>query len=140
MRLLVVREACDDNPEAIMSPEDAAAHWRKHWELGFQEDFRALFLDTKHRIVGSYLVARGGLNAAVVHPADMLKAALAVPTCAAVILMHNHPSGDPSPSDDDIMMTRRFGDALRLLGLDLLDHVIIGDGEISSLRDKGLLD
>ena len=103
-----------------------------------QEQFRALLLDSKHRVRRNVLVAQGGLNAAVVHPRDLLRPAI-LAAAAALVLAHNHPSGDPEPSEEDLRLTARFYEACRLIGIELLDHVILGDGEFASLKERGYI-
>lgn len=100
------------------------------------EVFIVLCLSTKHRVVGYYEVSRGTLNATLVHPRDVFKVAL-VANAAAVLVAHNHPSGDPTPTADDLHVTRRLIDAGELLGIQLLDHIVIGDGRWVSLNDLG---
>lgn len=100
-----------------------------------QEEVRVLCLDTRLGVLGLEGVALGGLNAARVEPREVFRPAVRC-SAAAVIVAHNHPSGDPAPSQSDRQLTRRLLDAGRLLGIDLLDHVIIGDGTYHSLRDS----
>ena len=103
-----------------------------------QEQFRALLLDSKHRVLRDVLVAQGGLNSAVVHPRDLLRPAI-LASAAALLLIHNHPSGDPEPSEEDLRLTARFEEASRLIGIELLDHLVIGGGEYISLKERGLM-
>jgi DNA repair protein RadC len=102
-----------------------------------QEQFRALLLDSQHRLIRSCLVAQGGLNAAVVQPREFLRPAI-LAAAQAVVLVHNHPSGDPDPSEDDIRLTLRFGEACRLVGIELLDHIVLGADGYRSLREEGV--
>jgi len=103
-----------------------------------REHFYALALDAKHRPLSEILVAVGGLTACGVAPADLFRAVLREPA-AAIVLVHNHPSGDPAPSDDDVLMTRKLVAAGGLLGLAVVDHVIIGRDGYFSFTDAGLL-
>ncbi len=103
-----------------------------------QEEFRVLLLNTQHAVLRELLVTRGILDASVVHPREVFKPAIAE-SAAAVILVHNHPSGDPVPSPDDRDITRQLADAGRLLGIPVLDHVVIGDGRYVSFVEAGLL-
>ena len=102
------------------------------------EVFAILCLSTKHRVIAFHEVSRGTLDATLVHPREVFKAAL-LANAAALILAHTHPSGDPSPSADDIQLTRRLVDAGALLGVDVLDHLIVGDGRYFSFKEGGLL-
>ena len=102
------------------------------------EVFAILCLSTKHHVLGYHEVSRGTLDATLVHPREVFKAAL-LANAAAIILAHNHPSGDPSPSADDVQLTRRLVDAGALLGVDVLDHIIVGDGRYYSFKEAGRL-
>jgi DNA repair protein RadC len=102
------------------------------------EVFGILCLSTKHRVIAYYEVSRGTLDATLVHPRDVFRAALMSNT-ASIILSHNHPSGDASPSADDIHLTRRLVEAGTLLGVDVLDHIIVGDGRYHSFKEAGLI-
>ena len=96
-------------------------------------------MNTKNQLVKLTEVSVGSLNASIVHPRELFKDAVKV-SAAALVVVHNHPSGDPTPSGADIQLTRRLAKAGDVLGIELLDHVIIGDGgEHSSLRDMGLM-
>lgn len=100
------------------------------------EVFAVLLLNGKHRVVGIAEVSRGTLTTTLVHPREVFGPALRLAS-AAVIVVHNHPSGDPEPSVDDIEVTRRLIEVGRVLGVPLLDHVIVGEnGRYTSLRDR----
>ncbi len=103
-----------------------------------QEEFHALLLNAQHRVVREVLVTRGILDASLIHPREVFRPAV-VAGAAAVILVHNHPSGDPSPSPEDRMVTRQLAGAGRTLGIPVLDHVIIGDGRWVALSSEGEL-
>jgi len=102
------------------------------------EVFAILCLSTKHRVIAYHEVSRGTLDATLVHPREVFKAAL-LSNAASIILTHNHPSGDPTPSPDDHQLTRRLVDAGRLIGVEVLDHIIVGDGRYFSFREGGRL-
>ena len=103
-----------------------------------QEHFIALYLNTKNQIIRKHLVSKGTLNASLVHPREVFN--LAVKASAnSVILVHNHPSGDPTPSKEDETITKNLVDAGELLGISILDHIIIGDNQFISLREKGII-
>ena len=104
-----------------------------------KEHFLALHLDSKNKILCIDRVSTGSLNASIVHPREVFKSCM-LSSCAALILLHNHPSGDPQPSKEDQELTKRLGEGCKLLGIRLLDHVIIGgDGNFMSFADRGLL-
>lgn len=103
-----------------------------------KEHFLTLHLDGKNRIICLDRVAVGSLNQCVVHAREVFKSAL-LSSASALILAHNHPSGDPGPSSEDISITRRLKEAGELIGIKVLDHIIIGDGQYVSFVEKGLL-
>jgi len=103
------------------------------------ETFHTLVLDARHELVAHERVALGTLMTAPVHPREVFRPALRR-SCAAIIVAHNHPSGDPEPSAEDLAVTRRLADAGRILGVPLLDHVVLGDGRWVSLRERGALE
>ena len=102
------------------------------------EQFRTLLLDGKHRLIGDVLVSQGTLTSSPVHPREVFHAAIRA-KAAALVLMHNHPSGDASPSADDLEITRRLVQVGDMVGIRVVDHVIVGQGAFSSLADRGLL-
>ena len=123
----------------LATPANVAEFLRPLLESEAVEVFGVLLLNTRHEPLAWHVLSRGTLDATLVHPREVIKAAC-LGNAAAVILGHNHPSGDPEPSQDDHAVTRRLGEVLRLIGVDLLDSVIIGDaGRWSSLRERGQL-
>lgn len=100
-----------------------------------QEEFHALLLNTRHHVVRQVLVTRGILDASLVHPREVFRIAVAE-GAAGVILVHNHPSGDPTPSPEDRAVTRQLGEAGRAIGIPVLDHVVVGRGRYVSLADE----
>jgi len=122
---------------AVRSPADVAGLVMEELRHLEHERFEIILLSTRNRVLGRHIISVGGLNGSVVHPRDIFKEA--VRRCAAaVILVHNHPSGDPSPSAEDVDITRRLRQAGELLGIEVLDHIIVGDGGYRSLRQEGL--
>jgi DNA repair protein RadC len=106
-------------------------------ELRF-EQFRVVLLDGKHRVLREELVSQGTLTSSPVHPREVFAPAIRH-SAAAIVLVHNHPSGDPQPSPDDLEVTRRLTEVGTLVGIRVVDHVIVGDGRFTSLSDLGLL-
>jgi DNA repair protein radc len=102
-----------------------------------KEHFIALHLDGKNRVVCIDIVSIGSLNQSIVHPRELFKTAL-LSSAAAVILLHNHPTGDPTPSTEDITITRRLTDAGEMIGIKVLDHIIIGDSYYS-FSERGII-
>ena len=124
---------------AVHSPLDVVSLVMEEMRFLDREHFRAISLNTKNQVLSVDTVSVGSLNTSVVHPREVFKRAIAL-SAAAVILVHNHPSGDPSPSREDLQVTRRLVEAGNLLGISVLDHVVIGDGRYVSFREKGLME
>lgn len=133
-------------PESLLlceTPVHAAEYWRLHVTTaphfnGECECFVVLMLNTRRRVRGHHLVSIGLLDTLLVHPREVFRAAI-IAGAAAVVLMHNHPSGDPTPSEADIKVTRDMIRAGQLIRIEVLDHVIIGLGRHQSLRELGYL-
>lgn len=124
---------------AVHSAADVAAHFGPHLRDRKQEVFLTLLLDGRHRLLRTVRVAEGCLTAALVHPREALRHSV-LEAAAAVIFVHNHPSGDPTPSTEDLNLTRQLVQAARILAIDVLDHVIIGDDCHASLAAQGLIE
>lgn len=103
-----------------------------------KEEFKILILDTKNQITKVETISIGTLNASIVHPREVFKTAL-LNSANSIILVHNHPSGDPTPSNEDINITNRLIDAGTLLGIKVLDHIILGDNRYLSFKEKNLI-
>jgi DNA repair protein RadC len=121
----------------VTSPADVAKLMQLEMAHLDQEHLRAICLDTKNRIIKTHTVYRGTLNAAGLRVGEIFKEPIKL-NSAAIILCHNHPSGDPAPSPEDVEVTRQVVQAGRLLDVDVLDHLIIGQGRYISLREHGL--
>src|SRR5712691_492291 len=134
LRELTIRYAVkkdhDGRPVAIgrtmRTPRELAVALMPLLQHEPSEVFAILCLSTKHRVIAYHEVSRGTLDATLVHPREVFKAAI-LANAAALVLTHNHPSGDPSPSADDVLLTRRLVAAGVLLGVEVLDHIIVGD-------------
>jgi len=122
----------------ICSPKDVYVLMYPKMREQKKEKFITLCLDTKNQVLKEEVVSIGSLNASIVHPREVFKSAL-MESSASVIIVHNHPSGDPSPSREDIMVTEKLVEGGKLLGIDVLDHIIIGDGRYVSLKDEGFV-
>ncbi len=123
---------------SINSLEAARAVLVPHLRGRQKEHFVALLLDNRHQLIRLAPIAIGSLSATLVHPRELFKEAIAA-SAAAVIIAHNHPSGDPEPSEHDLRLTTRLVDAGALLGIEVLDHLIIGGGRRRSLRAAGAI-
>jgi DNA repair protein RadC len=128
--------APEERPQ-IRSPGDAAMLLLQEMGYKEQEHFRVLFLDTRNRVLGGELIYKGSLNQSQVRVGEVYREAVRR-NCAAIIVAHNHPSGDPSPSPEDVSVTRDLVAAGKLLGIELLDHLVIGHQRWVSLRERGL--
>jgi DNA repair protein RadC len=103
------------------------------------EIFRVVLLNSRHEVLKITTISRGSLNSTIVHPREVLRPAI-LASAAAIILVHNHPSGDPEPSSDDVEITQRLTRAGEILGIDVLDHVVVArGGRYASLRERGVL-
>ena len=121
----------------VRSPSDVAQILMAEMSHLEQEHFQVLYLDTRNRLLGSDEVYVGSLNASHIRVAEIFRDAIKR-NCAAIIVAHNHPSGDPSPSPEDVEVTRRLVAAGDLLGISVLDHLVIGQQRFVSLRERGL--
>jgi DNA repair protein RadC len=122
----------------VRSPQDAADLMMDELQHLAQEHFVCLFLNTKNQVIGKDTIFIGSLNASIVHPREVFRRAIQRAS-AAVICLHNHPSGDPSPSAEDRNVTKRLQEAGKLLGIDVLDHIIIGEQSFYSMKENGLM-
>lgn len=137
-RVQLVREHVKRRDE-VSSGHDAAGILRRYLECEDREHFVILMLDVKNSVIGIHTVSVGTLNSALVSPREVFKAAI-LSNAASIILGHNHPSGDTTPSPEDLQVTDRLKKAGALLDIEVLDHVIIGEaGAFVSLRAKGLM-
>ncbi len=122
--------------ELVYEPADVARYAMPHFRFEQKEHFAVLLLNAKNCILGMQEVSVGSLSAAIVHPREVFRAAIDY-AAAAIILLHNHPSGDPTPSREDIAVTERLIKAGELMEIPVLDHVVLGDNAFNSMREKG---
>lgn len=118
--------------------EDVFRHYHSTMRDKKKESFLAILLDSKNKVIKEVDISTGSLTASIVHPRELFNPAIKE-FAAAMILIHNHPSGDPTPSREDIELTKRLRDAGELLGIKILDHIIIGDGSHISLAEMGYM-
>ena len=121
---------CPEDVHRLLGPEMSALA---------QEQLRVLLLNTRNQVRGQRIVYQGNVNSSVVRPAEVLRAAV-IENAPSIIVSHNHPSGDPTPSPEDVSITRDLAAAAKLLGIDLLDHVVIGGDRWVSLKERKLMD
>lgn len=123
----------------ITSPADAVKLGRRFLEEADREELIVCCLDTKNQPLSVNVVSVGSLNSSIVHPREVFKVAI-LSNAASIIIFHNHPSGDVAPSTEDINVTNRLKEAGKLIGIELIDHIIIGsEGKYCSLKEKGIL-
>lgn len=123
----------------IESPSDIAKLFMEKMRYYKKEHFCTLLLNSKGKILGEVEISIGDLNSSMVHPREVFLQAVRR-SAAAVVLIHNHPSGDPTPSKDDIDITKRLMESARILGINILDHIIIGDGVYFSMKAENLME
>lgn len=128
----------EKHADIVHGPEDVAHFAMPHLINETKEHFVVMSLNTKNHITGFDTVSIGSLTASVVHPREVFETALRH-HAASIILLHNHPSGDPDPSREDINITQKLVDAGGVMGIPVLDHVVIGDNRFISLKEKGLI-
>ena len=124
--------------DRFTSPQQVFDYFHHEFRDSRKEYFLILLLDGKNRIIRRVQVSEGSLNQSIVHPREVYLPAVKE-SAAAIILVHNHPTGDPAPSSEDIAITRRLKEAGEIMGIKVLDHIIIGDGEYLSFVERGLL-
>ncbi len=127
----------EDRP-TIRNPQDVSNLLMPELRDAKQEHFKALLLDTKNRVFKVVAISKGSLDESIAHPRDVFREAIAA-NAASIILAHNHPSGDPTPSPQDKRATRRLAECGELLGIEILDHIIVGDNNYVSLKALGAL-
>lgn len=137
-RVVLVRERAPIHPDPIRNSAEVFRLLGEAARTWDRERFITLILDGKNRVVAIDEVAVGTATAALVHPRELLKTVL-LANGIAIVLVHNHPSGDPTPSEEDLILTRRIKAAAELMGIRLLDHVVLGDGRFRSLAEDGQL-
>jgi DNA repair protein RadC len=123
---------------SLRTPEEAARHLLARYASRPVETFGLLALDVRHRLRKEIVVSVGCLTSSLVHPREVFQEAV-LSRAAAIVLFHNHPSGDPEPSADDLALTRRLVAAGALMGIEVLDHLVLGAGRYVSLKQRGAL-
>lgn len=138
LRISLVREPGAERP-VLRTPGEAAPLLARYIGESDREQFVIALLTVRHRLIGFNTVSVGCLTSSLVHPREVFKPAILAST-AALILGHNHPSGDPEPSPEDVSLTRRLVSAGQLLGIEILDHLVLGeDGRFVNLKARGVL-
>lgn len=142
-RVTLEKEVSVNRPDLvtiIKSPDDvsyfAKSHLRIHEES--EEYLYMICMNTKNRIIGVFELSHGSVNSSIFSVREIFQKAL-LANAVGIILMHNHPSGDPSPSREDVEVTKRAAEAGKIIGIQVLDHIIIGDHSYASLKEKGYI-
>lgn len=133
----VVAGPAPDRPR-LRSPRDVAAYLLPLYGGYRVERFGLVLLDAKHRLIRTTILSSGSLEASIVHPREVFREA-ALASASAIVLFHNHPSGDPEPSGEDVLLTARMARAGELMGIDVADHIILGDAGYFSFKERARL-
>lgn len=130
---------CPDLASIIRSPEDATSIGKGFMQIheNPEEYMYMICMNTKNRVIGVFEISHGNVNSSIVSPREIFQKAL-LANAVSIIVMHNHPSGDPKPSREDIEVTKRIVEAGKIVGVQVLDHIIVGDQYVS-LKEKGYL-
>ncbi|MBL7209355.1 MAG: DNA repair protein RadC [Dehalococcoidia bacterium] len=130
--------SCDEEQKpTVKSPEDAIRSVKSQLKGKKKEHFLVLSLDTRGHLIETHPISVGSLDTSIVHPREVFKEAISS-SAASVILAHNHPSGDPTPSEDDIRITKRLVEVGEIMGIEVLDHIIVCDKDYLSMKAKNL--
>lgn len=135
-RRLAIRSA--EKITVVHGPDDAARYAMPRFRFERREHFAVMLLNTKNHILGMADISIGSLSASIVHPREVFRAAIDF-AAASMILFHNHPSGDPSPSREDIAVTNRLTKAGKIMDIPVLDHIILGHDQFLSLKERGIM-
>jgi len=135
---ILIRMSVRKSSSALARPADVRDYLHLHLGCKAEEHFWCLFLDNRHRAIAHEIIARGTIDSAAVYPRVVVRKSLEH-NAAAVIFAHNHPSGVAEPSNSDVRLTRKLTDALALIDVRVLDHLIVGVSESTSLAERGLL-
>jgi len=122
----------------LSSPQEVASFLMEEMRYYRKEYFKIILLNTKNHIISVEDISIGSLNSSIVHPREIFNLPVKK-SAASIILVHNHPSGDPTPSREDLEVTKRLVEAGNLLGINVLDHIIVGEGKFLSFKEKGLI-
>ena len=122
----------------VKNPEGVVKAIRASIQDKAKEHFKLILLNPRNKIIGVSTISIGTLNASLVHPREVFKDAI-MHSAASVVLAHNHPSGDPEPSEDDLKITKKLVDSGKILGIEVIDHIIIGKNNFCSFKERGLI-
>lgn len=123
----------------VHNPADLFKHLHFLFDEQVRERFVVVWLNSANRITGFEIVTEGILNSSLVHPREVFRGAI-VATCASIVLCHNHPSGNPEPSSDDVAITRQLVSSGKIIGIPVHDHIIFAEGQYTSFAERGMMD
>lgn len=126
------------NQISYNNPETVAEYFYSHYQQSSTEEFVVLILDSKNKLIALETISVGTINSTIVHPREVFKGAIKR-SANAIILVHNHPSGDPTPSDEDIRITKRLAEVGEIVGIKVLDHIVVGKNRHISLRERNII-
>ena len=135
--LMSVKRKAMKSPVRFNEPAQVAEYYQEDLRHKEQEEFHMMLFNTKQNMIGDVALSKGTVNASLATPREIFIQALKF-QAVSLILVHNHPSGDPEPSREDILLTRRAEEAGKVIGIPVLDHIIIGDGTYVSIKERGL--
>ncbi|MGG4143874.1 DNA repair protein RadC [Paenibacillus algorifonticola] len=138
LKLSQIISAPTPSVKTIKSPMDVYKLLEPEFRHLKQEQFICLFLNTKNGVIGKETISIGSLNASIVHPREVFRPAIKR-SSASIICAHNHPSGNPDPSPEDVEITKRLVDSGNIIGIDMLDHIVVGNYNFVSLKERGLM-
>ncbi len=138
IKIKQVTEELIDNRFIIRSPECAYDYAKKHIADDDREVFFVICLNTKNEVIAVHRAHVGSLNASIVHPREVFKSAI-LNNSASIVVSHQHPSGEPTASQEDITITKRLVEAGKIIGIEVLDHIVVGDNRFVSLKEKGYI-
>ena len=142
---LAMRYEVDFQPErpadrpSINCPQDVQSLLGPEMSALAQEQLRVLLLNTRNQVMAQRIVYQGNVNSSIIRPAEVFRAAI-IDSAPSIVIAHNHPSGDPTPSPEDVKITRELVEGGKLLGIDVLDHIVIGGDKFISLKERKLMD
>lgn len=135
---LTKRKYRGKKPKEIRGPDDVVAFIGSKLRREQREHFLVLLLNARHEVLGKETISIGSLNASIVHPREVFRPAV-IQSAASLVLVHNHPSGDSEPSEEDLSITKRLVEVGELLGIGVLDHIIVAGRGVVSFRSRQLL-
>jgi DNA repair protein RadC len=132
------QELANKRSVVIRSPADVFHNYQSLFKNQVRERFIVFWLNSANKVIGFEVISEGILNSSLTHPREVFRSAI-VSSCASLILAHNHPSGNPEPSQEDISITKQLVESGKIIGIPVHDHIIFADGTFTSLAERGLI-